>query len=134
MARFRKIGDKIYDTQTPNKSFIRLAIDLKKAGVKNWYFMLEIKDVSLRNVKPHAIDTKTKHTTLSKNEIERIMFECKNNAWYYLREVSRIPEAGSSGGVPYKANRGNIAQAWCLLHGIDSWLCLPRRVSCLLAW
>ena len=48
--------------------------------------------------------------------------------WYYLREICRIPESGASGGgVPYKANRGNIAQAWCFLHGIDSWLCLPRQ-------
>lgn len=127
LERFRIINNKIYDTKCPNKSFLKLAVDLKKAGVKEWYFALEIKDVSLAKVDPHAIDKKTKHTTLTKNEIQRVMYECKSNLWYYLREVSRIPEAGAPTGVKYKANRGNIAQAWCLLHGIDSWLCLPRQ-------
>ena len=43
------------------------------------------------------------------------------------REIARIAESGRPEGIPYKANRGNIAQAWCLLHGIDSWLCLTRQ-------
>ena len=127
MERFRIINGEIYDTKCPNKSFLRLAVDLKKAGVKNWYFMLKINDVSLAKVDPHAIDKKTKHTTLNRTEIQRVMYEWRSNLWYYLREVSRIPEAGAPNGVPYRANRGNISQAWCLLHGIDSWLCLPRQ-------
>nr|DAT85716.1 MAG TPA: large terminase [Caudoviricetes sp.] len=102
-------------------------MDLKKAGVKNWYFLLEIKDISLCKIDPHAQDKDAHHTTLNKNEIQRVVFECKNNLWYYLREVCRIPEPGAPNGVPYKANRGNIAQAWCLLNGIDSWLCLTRQ-------
>lgn len=89
--------------------------------------MLEIKDPTLVGVDPYQCD-ENGNCTLTKDQISRIMIEISRNMWYYLREVCRIPEAGASGGgVPYKANRGNIAQAWCLLHGIDSWLCLPRQ-------
>lgn len=127
MERISKINGKFYDMKPPNKSFMKLAIDLSKAGVKNWYFALEINDLELCKINPHAVDPKTKHTTLTMNQIERVMFECRNNLWYYLREVSRIPDPGTPAGIPYRANRGNIAQAWCLLHGIDSWLCLTRQ-------
>lgn len=127
MNRIIRHNGKYYDTKTPNKSFLKLAIDLKKAGIENWYFMLEIKDISLVGIDPHEKDKSTNKCTLSQNQIQHIMFECKNNAWYFLREVCRIPEPGAPNGVSYRANRGNIAQAWCLLHGIDSWLCLPRQ-------
>ena len=126
-GRIVRYKGKLYDTKTPNKTFLKVAIELKKVGIQNWYFMLEIKDVSLINVDPYSVDKKTNECNVSQDNIERIMFECKNNPWYYLREVARIVESGVPGGVSYKANRGNIAQAWCLLHGIDSWLCLTRQ-------
>ena len=88
--------------------------------------MLEIKDPTLINVDPFAIDEKTGKTSLTKDQVSRIMIECRNNPWYYLREIARIPDPGGT-SVPYLANRGNIAQAWCIWKGLDSWLCLPRR-------
>lgn len=126
-GRIVRFKGKLYDTKTPNKTFLKVAIELKKVGIQNWYFMLEIKDVSLININPYAVNEKTGECTLTQDQIEHVMFECKNNPWYYLREVARIVESGVPGGVPYRANRGNIAQAWCLLHGIDSWLCLTRQ-------
>jgi len=81
--------------------------------------MLEIYDYSLVDVDPYSPD-------LTRDQVSRIMNECTRNMWYYLREICRIPMQGGV-GVPYKANRGNIAQAWCTLHGIDSWLTLPRQ-------
>lgn len=125
MARIAKINNKYYDTQTSNKSFLQLARDYKILGVKNWYFILEIKDISLVNVNPFAVDSEG-HTTLTKDQIMRIETELFKNPWYYLREIARIPDQGGT-AVPYKANRGNIAQAWCFIHGLDSWLCLVRQ-------
>ena len=124
-GRIAHIGDKYYDLGTGNKSFLQVAKDLKTLGIKNYYFMLEIYDWSLINVNPFAVD-KNGNTTLSKDQISRIMIECARNPWYYLREISRIPDQGGT-SVPYKANRGNIAQAWCAWKGLDSWLCLPRQ-------
>ncbi len=119
----------LYDFGTSNKSFIQVALDLKTLGIRNCYFMLELYDRSLINVNPHAVD-KNGHTTLTKDQISRIINECMKNPWYYLREIARIPDPGGT-SVPYLANRGNIAQAWCIWKGIDSWLCLPRRYYCL---
>ena len=123
-----RVGNKLYDLGTSNKSFLQLAKDLKRLGVKNWYFMLEICDPSLVNIDPYAVDPKTEHTTLTKDQIARVVNECIKNPWYYLREIARIPTQGGT-SVPYAANRGNIAQAYCIWKGIDSWLCLPRRTS-----
>lgn len=118
-SRIKKLKGKFYDTGTKNKSFLQVAKDLKSLGIKNYYFMLEIKDPYLINIDPYS-------PNLTQDDVSRITTECVKNIWYYLREVCRIP---SPGGIPvhYIANRGNIAQTWCTLHGIDSWLCLPRR-------
>lgn len=124
--RIIRIDGKYYDMGTPNVSFLQVANDLQTLGVEHWYFLLEIKDVSLINVNPHAVD-KDGHSTNTKEEVERINTECRFNPWYYLREVARIPAPGRPTGIPYAANRGNIAQAWCILKGIDSWLCLTRQ-------
>ena len=67
--------------------------------------------------------------SISKISKDKYTFiEGKENLYRRLtvRECARIPDQGGV-SVPYKANRGNIAQAWCIWKGIDSWLCLPRR-------
>lgn len=125
--RIISVNGKLYDTGTSNKSFLQVAMDLNTLGVNEWYFMLEIKDPSLINVDPFAVNEETGEPALTKDQISRITIECVHNIWYYLREIVRIPSAGAPEGVPYIANRGNIAQTWCLLHGLDSWLCLPRQ-------
>lgn len=130
--RIKRIGNKFYDVGTANKSFLQVAKDLKSLEIHNYYFMLEIYDYSLVNIDPYA-------GNLTKDQISRIMTECTRNPWYYLREVCRIPDQGGV-GIPFKANRGNIAQTWLTLHGIDSWLCLPRQQGktisflCLISW
>lgn len=127
LARIIRQNGKLYDIKTPNKSFRKVALDLRKTGRKNWYFMLEIQNVGLLSIDPYEEDEKTGRSLVSDSYIEQIIFECKNNPWYYLREIARVEEPGLPHGIPYAANRGNIAQAWCLLHGLDSWLCLPRQ-------
>lgn len=130
--RIKRIGNKFYDVGTSNKSFLQVAKDLKSLGIHNYYFMLEIYDYNIVNIDPYS-------ENLTRDQISRIMTECTRNPWYYLREVCRIPDQGGV-GIPFKANRGNIAQTWLTLHGIDSWLCLPRQQGktisflCLLAW
>lgn len=111
--------DRFYHIGTSNKSFLQVARDLQQLGIKNYYFMLEIHDYSLVDVDPYS-------PNLTREQVSRIMNECTRNIWYYLREICRIPTQGGV-GVPFKANRGNIAQTWCVMHGIDSWLTLPRQ-------
>ena len=59
MARLARKGGKIYDTGTSNKSFLQVACDLKTLGIKNYYFILEIKDTTLDS-KADKSDTYTK--------------------------------------------------------------------------
>ena len=119
MGRIKRIKGRYYDTGTANKTFLQVASDLRTVGVKNYYFMLEIIDYSLVGVDPYE-------ENLPIDIISRIITECTRNIWYYLREVAKIPQPGGT-SIHFKANRGNIAQIWCTIHGIDSWLCLPRR-------
>lgn len=126
LSRIVSIKGKYYDTGTANSSFLQFAADLKAAGVKNWYFCLEIKNPALINVDPYAED-ENGHTTLPKQIIDMITLEIIQNPWYYLREIARIVAAGAPRGIPYQANKGIMAQAWSFLHGIDSWLCITRQ-------
>ena len=61
-------GDKFFDTGTSNVSFLQLAMDLKTLGVKNYFFMLEIVDISLVHVNPYAVDDKGNPERLSRHE------------------------------------------------------------------
>lgn len=126
-ARIAKIGNKYYDQKTPNASFRQVALDLKKMGIKNYYFMLEVCDLSVLSIDPHAANDKG-HTTLTKDQISRVCAECARNPWYFLREVARVQDPGGGPkGIPYKASRGNIAFTWCINNGYDAWLSLPRQ-------
>lgn len=127
MGRIKRVNGRLYDFGTSNLSFLQFAKDLKILNIENWYFCLEIFDFSIAGIDPHKKDPRTGKCSLTEEQIHRIHIECRRNPWYYLRECVRIPDPGNPDGVPYKANRGNIAQAWCFFHGIDSWLCLPRQ-------
>ena len=115
----KRINGKFYDFGTKNKSFLQLARDLKLLGIKNYYFMLEVCDPHVTFVDPYK-------ENITANEVMMVSTEVTKNMWYYLREVCRIPDSGGT-YVQFLANRGNIAQAWCFRHGIDSWLNLPRQ-------
>ena len=134
MGRLKRINgtNTIIDMGTVNASFLQYAQDLKQLGVKNWYFCLEIKDIELIKINPHAVDPRTGLPALTKDQVSRVITECFRNPWYFLREVCRIPDPGNPKGIMYKANRGNMAMTYLFLHGVDSWLNLPRRRNCCL--
>ena len=115
-----------YHTKTTNLSFIATALDLKKLGIKNNKFMLKIYDEGLIGVNPYD-------PLLPPAIANRVNLECARNPWYYLREVSRIPEPGGAvgpgKGSPYLLNRGNLAAAWCFVNNIDHYLVLPRQIG-----
>lgn len=112
----------IYDVDTSNISFIQTAVDLRKLGIKNNMFFLKLYDPSLKGVDPHS-------PFLTEDQVIRIINECLINPWYFLRECVRIPDQGNTAGVPYLLNRANLASAWCLLHGIDNYLVIPRQIG-----
>lgn len=119
--RLKRINGKIYDFRCTNKSFLKVALELKTLGVKEYYFMLEVKNPIVVSIDPWS-------PNITGEQIRWVILECIQNVWYFLREICMIPEQG---GLPmhYQAHRGNIAQAWCAIHGIDSDLNIPRQTG-----
>lgn len=78
-----------YDLNTKNKSFIKMRQYLQDNNIENNLFMLETKNKDLI-----GIDIVEKLNTLEGEELKKfridITEECKNNIWFYFREVLRL--------------------------------------------
>lgn len=128
MSQIRFLSDwQYYPTagihmSTKNKSFVNLAALYRKMGVKNFYFLLAIKNAAISHLDPHD-------PHLTEDEKTAISVECKLNVWYYLREVCRIPPTTGNTPVPFRANRGNAALIWCFLCNVDVALIQPRQTG-----
>ena len=112
----------LIDYNTKNSSFTRMSILLRRMGIKNYYFFLVLFDRSLQGVDPHS-------SNLTTDQKLRIMYECKRNFWYWLREVVRVPVIGQEGGVPFGLHRGNLALYWSVLNDVDIGLIQPRQTG-----
>lgn len=117
-----EVNNVFYDWETKNISFLQVAEDLRKLGIKNNMFFLRLYDKSLQGIDPHG--------PIMTDEIAyRIMTECIRNPWYYLREVARIPDQGNANGIPYNLNRATLAATWCFINNIDHYLTIPRQTG-----
>ena len=112
---------KFYDLGTKNSSFLLTAKELKELGIKNWYFMLEVKNPHLK-----VQDLDPYDPNLTPEDIGKILVECKQNPWYFFREVLHVPVRGA-GAVPLYLHRAGLAAIWCWLHSIDFELVQPRQ-------
>lgn len=77
----------IYDLQTKNLSFLKMAKEMKDRGIKNYKFILKLYDEKLQGVDPHD-------KNLSLEMQARIQREVTINYWYYIRECILIPSTG----------------------------------------
>lgn len=112
---FNKYPKAIVDLKTPNRSWVEFASKLKAMGVKNWGFHLTLLDPGLQGIDPYD-------ETLSSSMILRIQTELRNNMWYFIREVFKVPSnVGDEPGY-LEANRGNIASYWCLFNSFITYL------------
>lgn len=121
MSDIRKIGNKYYDFGTKNKSFLITAQELKLLGIKNWYFMLEVMypTTGVQDIDPYSKD-------ITAEQMGRICLECKNNPWFFFREVARVPVRGASRVSPI-LTRASLAAVWCFVNSIDFILNQPRQ-------
>ena len=112
-----------YDFGTKNESFLLTAKELRSIGIKHWYFPLEIKhpEFNLHDMDPYD-------PNLSPYDIGKIILECKQNPWYFFREVERVPVRGV-GKLPTILRRSSAAVVWCFLHSIDFLLNTPRQLQ-----
>lgn len=117
-----KYNNAVIHYETKNKSFLRLAEVYSKMGVSNCAFHLALLQPELKNIDPFdetlPIDIKAK-----------IVYECKNNFWYYLREVARIPVPGSLVATSFQANRANIALYWFFFNHVMVLIVILRQTG-----
>lgn len=106
---------------TKNLSFIRIAGVLKRMGIENYYFPLALVQRELESVDPFS-------DGLTPLQIQKILYECKINYWYFLRECVRVPSAGGD-GIPYLLNRANLAASYAYLNDIDYFQIQPRQTG-----
>lgn len=109
-----------YQMTTTNQSFLDMHYFLRDTGKTNNKFMLVLLDPDLAGIDPHDQRLNTLMQT-------KVLRECLNNYWYFIREVVRITDSGSSGGSKYKLNRGNLALSFCMSLNLNVFLELPRQ-------
>ena len=109
-----------YHRSTSNTSFVEMSNYLKAIGIKNHRFMLTLLDPDLASVDPHD-------PNLSPQMKMKVMVEVRNNFWYYLREVVRVPTSGPPS--PFILNRGNMAFLYLAIMNINTILLLPRQTG-----
>lgn len=80
------------DSVTRNKSFKRMRNILYSNNVNNSDFMLELKDSSL-------VDLPENPNVWSSDIRKKVIDECRNNFWFFVREIVRIP---SKSNILYK--------------------------------
>lgn len=112
----------IVDINTPNKSFVRYAALLKSMGVKNHSFMLSLHNPELVGVNPFD-------PNLSMEQMMLIALECRENFWYFIREIARDPKGTPDDPMIFRANRGNIALFWLFFNHITTILIQIRQTG-----
>lgn len=115
---YEEYDEFIYDYDTSNASFIAMASILKRKGIENYNFFLKLYDEDLVGVDPYDPDLDQEYKL-------KIIFECRRNFWYFIREVMRIPAPG--GFMKFRLHRGNLAAAWSCSNNIPTYLVLPRQ-------
>jgi hypothetical protein len=110
------------DLETKNTSWIRICKLFKAMGVQNHLFPLALHNMELSGVDPYDSDLS--------NELKiAITLECKENPWYFFREVTRIPAKGSPDGIRISANRANISVWWLFFNHVTTLLLQPRQTG-----
>lgn len=109
-----------YQRSTSNASFVEMSNYLKAIGIKNHRFMLTLLDPDLAGVDPHDPNLSVQYKL-------KVLKEVRNNFWYYLREVVRIPTSGQPS--QFILNRGNMAFLYLAVMNINTILELTRQTG-----
>lgn len=111
-----------YDDTTRNLSFLKMTMTLSRMGIKNNIFPLAIHNRDLIGHDPHNLTDPSIELRLA------IAQECRDNLWYFLREVCRVPAEGGD-PIAFRLHRGNLAMAWCYFVGLDFACLQPRQTG-----
>ena len=109
-----------YQRSTTNRSFLEMSEYLKAIGIKNNRFMLALLDPGLAEIDPHD-------PNLPIQWRRRVLMECYNNFWYFIREIVRVPAAGEPS--KFILNRGNMAFLYLASMNINTLQIQPRQTG-----
>jgi len=124
---WKKYPNATLQLNTKNTSFIRIAKLFKYMGIKNHAFMLALHNPALMDVDPWDPD-------ITPAQIEMVVEECRENFWYFIREVYRVPPAAGTIPIMLKANRANISYFWLFFNHLTTYLIQPRQTGKSLAY
>jgi len=119
---WKKYPNATLQLNTKNESFLHVAKLFKRMGIKNHAFMLALHNPALMDIDPWS-------PNLTKVEIEMIAEEVKENFWYFIREVYRVPPAAGNIPIRLRANRANISYFWLFFNNIATYLIQPRQTG-----
>lgn len=112
----------IIDTETKNTSFIELAALYREMGIKNNAFILQLHNTELQGVDPYD-------PNLTHDQAIAIGLECKQNFWYWIREIARDPQGSGEFPIRLKINRGLVAAYWLFFNYITIFLIMIRQTG-----
>lgn len=112
----------IIDDKTKNVSARLLAAKYRKMGVRNNAFFLALHNPRLQGVGPYS-------PNLTFVQMLEIGVECKNNPWYFFREVARAPSNAGTEGAMVEFNRANISLWWSFYNHVTYTLVQPRQTG-----
>ena len=119
---WKKYPSAIPDLTTTNKTWLRLAGLYKGMGIKNHGFHLALHNPELQGVDPYDND-------LTNEQMIAISVECKENPWYFFREVLRVPTPGAVENIRIRANRFNIAAWWLFFNHVTTLSICARQTG-----
>ena len=119
---WQKYKSAVIHWTTKNTSYLDMAAKYKLIGIENSFFFLALHNPQLQHIDPHS-----EHLTL--REKAMIAMECRQNPWYYFREVARAPAIAGTKPGPVLANRSTIALWWCFFNHITIILTQPRQTG-----
>lgn len=108
-----------YDFNTSNRSFLHTYEILKEKGVSNNKFFLMLKNKELIGIDPY-------NPNLDDNQKMKVINECKENYWYFLREVVRLKVQGGD-THRFILNLANTASNYCMINNLNIITEVARR-------
>lgn len=104
-----------------NQSFIDVQNQLKEMGVSNIDFLTKTIDKRVADLDPY-------NPELTKRQKQLIVEECRNNFWYFLREVAKIRIQGSE-YARFKLNIASCAFLYLYENNISTWFQNSRQTG-----
>jgi hypothetical protein len=123
---------KMIQSNTKNKSFLKMHYILKEMGIKNNMFFLQLYDETLIDVDPLDEENLTDEQKL------RVHIEISKNPWYFFREIIKIPMTDVK--LDFELTRATLAILWSLINDLHSYIVIPRQcyksytVACFYTW